>query len=143
MDTNINILLPLLEKIWNKEKVTKEWKEMFIVKLPKKGNITNCNNWRGITLLSAPSKILSRVILNRVKDVVEVRLRKEQAGFQKHRSYVDLINTMRIILEQSAEWQTTLHLTFIDFEKDFDSLNRRVMWKTIRVWHPPKNLKSY
>jgi hypothetical protein len=100
MDNNINILLPLLEKIWTKDKVPKEWKEGLIVKIPKKGDITNCNIWRGITLLSAPSKIFSRVILNRVKDVVEVCLRKEQAGFRKHRSCVDLINTLRIILEQ-------------------------------------------
>jgi hypothetical protein len=74
MDTNINILLPLLEKLWNEEKVLKEWSEVLIVKIPEKGDITNCNNWKGITLLSAPSKILSRVILNRVKDVVDVHL---------------------------------------------------------------------
>jgi hypothetical protein len=111
--------------------------------MQKKGDITNCNNWRGITLLSAPSKILSRVLLNRVKSVVEVRLWKEQAGFRKHRSCVDLINTLRIILEQSAEWQTTLYLTFIDFEKAFDSLNRSHMENSMRVWHPPKDLESY
>jgi hypothetical protein len=82
--------------------------------LLKKGDITKCNNWRSITLLSAPSKILSRVILNTVKGVVEV-LRKEQSGSRKHRSCVDLINTFRTILEQSAEWQTTLYLTFFLF----------------------------
>jgi hypothetical protein len=108
-----------------------------IVKILKKGDITNCNNWQGITLVIAPSKMLSRVILKRVKDVVEVHLWKE--GCWKHRSCVGLINTFRIILEQSAEWQTTLYLTFIDFEKAFDLLNRRVMWKTLSE----KDLESY
>jgi hypothetical protein len=36
MDTNINILLPVLEKIWNEENVPKEWKEGLIMKIPKK-----------------------------------------------------------------------------------------------------------
>jgi hypothetical protein len=46
---------------------------------------------------------LTRVILDRIQDTVEQRLRKEQAGFRKHRGCVDLINTLRIILEQSVE----------------------------------------
>jgi hypothetical protein len=89
----------LFEKIWQEEKVPKEWKEGIIVKIPKKGDTTNCSNWRGITLLSVSSKILSRIIVNRIKNVVEPRPRKEQAGFQEQRSCVDLINTLRIILE--------------------------------------------
>jgi hypothetical protein len=35
----------MLEKIWNEGKVPADWKKGLIVKLPKKGNITNCNNW--------------------------------------------------------------------------------------------------
>jgi hypothetical protein len=73
----------------------------------QKGDITKCNNWRGKTLLSIPSKLHSRILLNRIKNVVEPRLRKEQAGFRHQRSCVDLINTLRIILEQSNEFQTT------------------------------------
>ena len=122
------MLYPLLEKIWKEEKNHEEWEEGLIIKIPKKGDLANCNNWRGITLLSTPSKILTRVILNRIQDTVEHHLRKEQAGFRKHRSCVDLINTLRIIPEQSVEWQAILHVTFIDFEKAFDSVKREVMW---------------
>jgi hypothetical protein len=103
IETTIDPLQPTLEKIWNEEKVPVEWKEGLIIKIPKKGDTTNCNNWQGITLLSVPSKVLSRIILNRIKDVVELWLRKEQAGFHRHHSCVDLINTLRINLEQSAE----------------------------------------
>jgi hypothetical protein len=46
-----------------------------------------------------------------------------------------------MILEQSAEWQTTLYPTFTDFEKAFDPLNRTVMWKTLSEYGiPPKIL---
>jgi hypothetical protein len=97
------MLYPLLQKIWKEEKIPEEWEEGLIIKIPKKGDLANCNNWRGITLLRTSSKILTRVILNRIQDTVEQHLRKEQAGFRKHRSCVDLINTLRIILEQSVE----------------------------------------
>jgi hypothetical protein len=64
------MLHPLFEKMWQEEKVPKEWREGIIVKIPNKGDTTNCINWRGITLLSMPSKILSRIILNRIKNIV-------------------------------------------------------------------------
>ena len=97
------MLYPLLEKIWKEEKISENWEEGLIIKIPKKGDLSNCNNWRGFTLLSIPSKILTRTILNRIRNTVEQHLRKDQAGFRKHRSCVDLINTFRIILEQSVD----------------------------------------
>jgi hypothetical protein len=62
------------------------WKEGLFVNIPKKGDLSNGNNWRGVTLLSTPSKILTRIILNRIQNTVERHIRKEQAGFRKHRS---------------------------------------------------------
>jgi hypothetical protein len=68
-------------------------------------------------------RVLTRIILNRIiQNTVERHLRKEQASFRKHRSSVDLINTLRIIPEQSVVWQAILHVIFIDFEKAFDSV---------------------
>jgi hypothetical protein len=55
-------------------------------------------------MLTVPSKTFSTVILNGIKNVVERHSKKKQAGFRQHRSCVDLINTLRIILEQSSEW---------------------------------------
>ena len=93
-----------------------------------------------MTLLSTPSKILTRIILNRIQNTVEQHLRKEQAGFRKHRSCVDLINTFRIILEQSIEWQAILYVTFIDYEKAFDSAKREIMWFTLQEYGIPRRL---
>jgi hypothetical protein len=70
-EITVKMLYPLLEKIWKEEKIPEEWEEGLIIKIPKKGDLANCNNWRGITILSTPSKILTRVILNRTQDRVE------------------------------------------------------------------------
>jgi hypothetical protein len=86
------------------------------------------------------ARYYQRVILNRVKDIVEVCLRKEQTAFWKHQSCTYLMNTLRINLAQSADWQTTLYLTFIDPEKAFDSINRRVMWKILSQYGIPQKI---
>jgi len=75
-EITVEMLYPLVEKIWKEEKIPEEWDEGLIIKIPKKGDQTNCNNWRGVTLLSTPSKIPTRIILNRIQDTVEHHLRK-------------------------------------------------------------------
>ena len=138
-ETTAELLHPLLTKIWDQEEVPKDWKEGYMVKLPKKGNLTLCDNWRGIMLLSVPSKVLSRIILNRLKKAIDSKLRPEQAGFRQDKSCTDHIATLRIIIEQSIEWQSSLFVTFVDFEKAFDSLDREVMWKLMEHYGiPPK-----
>lgn len=50
--------------------------------------LTKCRNWRGITILS-----------KRLWDYILLRLRNEQAVFDVHRSGVDHVNTLQIIVE--------------------------------------------
>jgi len=78
------MLYPLLEKIWKEEKISEDREQGLIIKIPKRGDLSYCNNWRGVTLLSIRSKILTRIILNRIQNTVEQHLRKELAGFWKH-----------------------------------------------------------
>jgi hypothetical protein len=66
------MLYHLLKKIPKGEKIPEEWEEGLIIKILEKGDLSNCNNWRGATLLSIPNKILTRVILNRIQITVKI-----------------------------------------------------------------------
>ena len=66
-----------------------------------------------------------------MKTEVDRLLREEQAGFRKERSCTDHIATLRVIIEQSLEWNSPLYITFLDFEKAFDSVDRTVLWKLL------------
>ena len=98
-----SIIFHRTNRIWNEEQIPDDWRKELLVKLPKKGDLSLCNNWRGITLLSIPSKFLYSVILQRIKTEVGKSLRDEQEGFRQERSCVDQIATLRIIVEQIIE----------------------------------------
>ena len=68
-------------------------------------------------LLSVAGKVLSRKLLNRMKGKVDPELRDKQAGFRKDRSCTDQIFTLRIILEPSADWNSSIYISLIDYEK--------------------------
>ena len=68
--------------MWRDEKAPRKWRKGLIVKLPKKGNLKEGKNWRGITLLSVVSKVMGRIVIDRIRIGVESKLRKEQAGFR-------------------------------------------------------------
>lgn len=79
---SVNALHHRTNRIWNEEQIPDDWRKGLLVKLPKKGDLSLCNNWRGITLLSIPSKILCSVILQRIKTEVDKTLRDEQSRIQ-------------------------------------------------------------
>jgi hypothetical protein len=94
-------------KILRTAETSNEWKQSLIIKIHKKVDVTKCKNWRGITLLSVQSKILSRIILNRIKNW------RERKNFQEKKQDFEgthQINTLLIIIEQSMEYLTNLYL---------------------------------
>ncbi|XP_073670675.1 uncharacterized protein [Paramisgurnus dabryanus] len=134
------MLLPLFTAIWKERQIPTDWSEGIIVKIPKKRTLSNCNNWRGITLLSIPSKILAKIIIQRLSDAVDQHLRKEQAGFRKGRGCTDQIFVLRNIIEQCTEWQRQLYINFVDFEKAFDSIHRDSLWRILRAYGIPQDI---
>ena len=103
-------------------------------------------------LLPMPGKVLSRVLLEKMKEAVDPKFRDQQAGFRRNRSCADQIASLRIIVEQSLEWNSPsppppppphrLYINFIDYEKAFDSVDRETMWKLLRHYGVPKKIIS-
>ena len=127
----------LLNVCWATTSVPVDWKRGVIIALPKRGDLTKCDNWRGITLLSVPGKVLSIVLLNRLRHAVDEHLREQQAGFRSGRSCIEQIFVLRQVIEQTLEYQRRLALNFIDFTKAFDSIHRDTLWQIARSYGIP------
>ena len=107
--TASKVLTDLFPKIWEHDVIPKDWSEELILKLSKKGDLSNCDNWRGITLLSVPSKVFCRVLLKRIDSATDAKIRQEQAEFRNVRGYIDQIFALRNIIEQCiamSYWRT-------------------------------------
>ena len=90
----------LIISIGNKEELSDEWKESIIVPIYKKGDKTDRNNYRGISLLPTTYKVLSNILLSRLISYAEEVIGDHQCGFRRNRSTTDRIFCVRQILEK-------------------------------------------
>ena len=84
-----------------------------------KGNLQQCQNYRTISLISHPSKVMLKVMLNRLKPRAEI-IAEEQAGIRAGRSTAEQIFNLRILCEKYLQHQQDPYHVFIDFKKAFD-----------------------
>ena len=128
----VDIVTAICQKIWETKQWPEEWTRSLIIPLPKKGNTRLCQNHRTISLISHTSKIMLRVILNRLKKEAEEHLAEEQAGFRAGRSTVEQIFSCRIMMEKHLQHQKALFHNFIDFKKAFDRVWHEGLWHVLR-----------
>jgi hypothetical protein len=126
--------------IWNKEELPQMWKESIIVPIYKQGDKTDCNNYRGISLLSTAYRILFNILLARLTPNVNEIFGDHQCGFRRNRSTMDQIFYIRQILEKKWEYNGTVHQLFIDFKKAYDSIKRQVLYNILLEFGTPKKL---
>jgi hypothetical protein len=90
----------LANSIWNKEELPDQWKESIDVQIHKKGDKSDCNNYRGISLLSTSYKMLLNILLSRLSPCVDEIIGYHQCGFRHSRSTTDQIFCIHQILEK-------------------------------------------
>lgn len=125
-------LLEILNKIWEEEKIPSDWELGLIVPIFKKGDNKDCNNYRGITLLSTINKIYEHILEKRLRLVIEPKLIESQSGFRKGRSTQDHVFTIKEIINKSQMSGKTTYLAFVDMEKAFDRIPRVKIWESLR-----------
>jgi hypothetical protein len=122
-------------------KLPEEWKESIIVPIHKKGDKTDCNNYRDISLLPTTYKILSNILLSTLIPYAKEIIGDHQCGLRCNRLTIDLIFCIRQILEKKWEYNEEVHL-FIDFKKTYDSVRREVLYKILIEFGIPRKLVS-
>ena len=116
----LEYVMDLFSTVWREQKVPEEWRDALIIPVPKKGDLTLCDNWWGISLLDVMRKLFAKIIQRRLQKV-EV-LSDSQCGFRSGRGCVDMIFCARQIVEKAREHNTKIYMLFVDLRKAYDSV---------------------
>ena len=73
----ITAVTTICNKIWQTREWPTRWTQSLVITLPKKGNLQQCQNCRKISLISHPSKVMLKIILNRLKPQAEKIIAEE------------------------------------------------------------------
>ncbi|XP_044176632.1 uncharacterized protein LOC122959374 [Acropora millepora] len=130
--TLLQSLHKLLCLCWEQGHIPQDMRDANIVTLYKnKGDRSDCNNNRGISLLSIVGKVFARVALSRLQKLASRVYPESQCSFRAGRSTVDMIFSLRQLQEKCREQQQPLFIAFVDLTKAFDLVSRSGLFEIL------------
>ena len=112
-----------------------EWLTATVIPLWKMKHPKTCkHNWRGVTLLSIRSKLIARIVANRVQTFSESFMDEQQQGFRRNRGVDDVLQESRRLTEEivSSRGPQNVHITLYDIEKAYPRINRDALWQLLQ-----------
>ena len=92
---NRQILLDWVNEWWENEKVPAEILDARVALIFKKGNATDCGNYKPISLLNSSYKVFASILQQRISQALDPYLHKLQSGFRKERSTAQALHIIR------------------------------------------------
>ena len=121
----------LAELVFSSGEIPKDWEESLILNLYKgKGEALGRGNYRGLKVTDQVMKLLERVLDSSIRKMVKID--EMQFGFGPGRGTTDAIFIFRQLQEKYFATNKPLYIAFVDLEKAFDRLPRKVIWWTLR-----------
>ena len=130
----VPVLATLFTAVFRSGKVPREWLLGAITAIHKKGDATDPNNYRGITVGHVLGKLYALMLNNRLTAWAEasgVRA-KGQAGFRQGFRTIDNCFVLRALVERARAKGIKLYICAVDLEKAFDSVDRPLMWEALQ-----------
>ena len=97
-----------------------EWRTAVVIRIHKKGDRNNPDDYRVMSLLNTGYKIYSKIIAERLTVIAEALLLEEQNGFRKGRSCMDCMFSASQLIEKHREFNILTYTAFIDYKKAFN-----------------------
>ena len=102
-------------------------KSIFIV-LPEKDGTTECGMHRTVSLMSHLTKLLLRILMQRMRSKLKPEISNSQFGFMADKGTRNVIFTLSTMIERTIEMKKDLYLCFIDHAKAFDRVKHNELF---------------
>ena len=94
------LVFEVISHVWD-DSAPQDWRDAILESLFKKGEKSDCGNFRGISLLSIVGKVFARLLLNRlISSIADDVLPESQCGFRARRGTSDMIFSARQVQEK-------------------------------------------
>jgi len=110
-----------------------------LVMVPKKGDLSIVDNYRGIAIISLFLKLVNRLNINRLR-ALDPHIRHGQNGFRPMRGTSEHALALTILAERARLTGQDLVALFIDFSKAFDSVSHEALEAMLEAWCVPSNM---
>ena len=131
-DDAVKVLHSICQQIWKTQQWPQNWKRSVFIPIPKKDNAKECSNYCTISLISHASKVMLKILQERLQQYMNWECPDVQAGFRKGRGNRGHIANIHWIIEKSREFQKSIYFGFIDYTKAFDCVDHNKLWKILK-----------
>ena len=119
-DGPIEKLTQLCSEIYNTGYWPKDLKESIFIPIHKKPKATRCQEHRTISIMSQVSKLLLKIMMDRMKGKIEAELDDAQSGFRQGKGTREGLFNLRQICEKHLEVQKIVYICFVAYKNAFD-----------------------
>ena len=141
-DDAVKVLHSICQQIWKTQQWPQDWKRSVFISIPKKDNAKECSNYCTIAFISHVSKVMLKILQDRLQQYVNHELPDVQAGFTKGRGTKDQIANICWIIKKAREFQKNIYLCFTDYAKAFDCVDHK-LWKILKEMGIPDHLTCH
>ena len=96
----MKVLHSICQQIWKTQQWPQDWKRSVFIPIPKKGNAKECSDYHTTALISHASRVLPKILQERLQQYVYQELTDVQPGFRKDRRTRDQISNIHWIIEK-------------------------------------------
>ena len=134
-----------IRDFWDSELAPDNWVTLKLAILPKKGDLHDPKNTRGIALMEAVPKLLGRIITDRINKHIVLKdpsWFSYQSGFVPGRGCPDASMLVRLGLLKRHQCDLDSFVLFIDLVKAFDSIDRIALDGVLGKFGVPPKLRN-